>query len=77
MMEENLDHSNNIKPSGFAFAIDRGGTFTDIFCELPDGQQIVRKLLSEDPNNYDDVSESIYMHSRVKHFVVVRISVIR
>lgn len=38
----------------FHFAIDRGGTFTDVFCRLPDGSEIVSKLLSEDPSHYDD-----------------------
>lgn len=40
----------------FRFAIDRGGTFTDVYAEVPDGrgghERIVRKLLSEDPDNY-------------------------
>ncbi|GAX27622.1 5-oxoprolinase [Fistulifera solaris] len=38
----------------FHFSIDRGGTFTDIFCRLPDGTEVVRKLLSEDPAHYPD-----------------------
>lgn len=45
--------------SRFRFSIDRGGTFTDIFCEIVsvDGSVIKRcvcKLLSEDPANYSD-----------------------
>jgi 5-oxoprolinase (ATP-hydrolysing) len=40
----------------FDFSIDRGGTFTDIYCEIIDhlGQNYkeVGKLLSEDPANY-------------------------
>lgn len=39
--------------SRFRFSIDRGGTFTDIYCEVvnTDGQVrcLVQKLLSEDP----------------------------
>ena len=43
------------QPSGkFRFAIDRGGTFTDVYAELPDGSVRVCKLLSEDPEHYDD-----------------------
>ena len=43
------------KSSKFRFAIDRGGTFTDIYAELPGGEGFrVLKLLSEDPENYDD-----------------------
>ena len=38
----------------FHFAIDRGGTFTDIWCLLPDGTTRQLKLLSEDPKNYSD-----------------------
>lgn len=38
----------------YYFSIDRGGTFTDIHCRLPDGTEIVRKLLSEDPAHYPD-----------------------
>lgn len=43
--------NNNNK---FSFCIDRGGTFTDVFCTLPGGKEVVRKLLSEDPANYPD-----------------------
>lgn len=38
----------------FQFCIDRGGTFTDVHCILPDGQHVVSKLLSEDPAHYPD-----------------------
>jgi 5-oxoprolinase (ATP-hydrolysing) len=38
----------------FKFSIDRGGTFTDVFCECADGKQRIMKLLSEDPSNYRD-----------------------
>ena len=39
----------------FRFSIDRGGTFTDIYAEIPGtpGFRII-KLLSEDPRNYTD-----------------------
>jgi len=39
----------------YRFSIDRGGTFTDIYAEVPGdpGFRVV-KLLSEDPQNYDD-----------------------
>lgn len=36
------------------FWIDRGGTFTDIVAKGPDGQIILRKLLSENPDRYQD-----------------------
>ncbi|XP_074027343.1 5-oxoprolinase isoform X2 [Leptinotarsa decemlineata] len=38
----------------FRFAIDRGGTFTDVFAKCPGGKIRVLKLLSEDPQHYDD-----------------------
>jgi 5-oxoprolinase (ATP-hydrolysing) len=38
----------------FRFSIDRGGTFTDVYAECPDGSSRVIKLLSEDPDNYPD-----------------------
>uniref|UniRef100_A0A670IWM4 5-oxoprolinase, ATP-hydrolysing n=1 Tax=Podarcis muralis TaxID=64176 RepID=A0A670IWM4_PODMU len=41
-------------PGKFQFAIDRGGTFTDVFARCPGGKARVLKLLSEDPANYRD-----------------------
>uniref|UniRef100_A0A8C0GYP2 5-oxoprolinase, ATP-hydrolysing n=1 Tax=Chelonoidis abingdonii TaxID=106734 RepID=A0A8C0GYP2_CHEAB len=38
----------------FQFAIDRGGTFTDIFARCPGGRVRVMKLLSENPASYRD-----------------------
>ncbi len=38
----------------FQFAIDRGGTFTDVFARCPNGEVKVMKLLSVDPKNYPD-----------------------
>jgi 5-oxoprolinase (ATP-hydrolysing) len=38
------------------FAIDRGGTFTDIVATGSDGRQRVEKLLSENPGQYDDAA---------------------
>lgn len=36
------------------FWIDRGGTFTDIVAQRPDGKIVVHKLLSENPERYAD-----------------------
>jgi 5-oxoprolinase (ATP-hydrolysing) len=41
---------------GWQFWIDRGGTFTDIVARAPDGREIVRKLLSENPGRYRDAA---------------------
>ena len=38
----------------FQFAIDRGGTFTDVWARCPSGKICVLKLLSDDPSNYPD-----------------------
>lgn len=38
----------------FCFAIDRGGTFTDVMCICPNGKVRTMKLLSVDPERYDD-----------------------
>ena len=36
------------------FWIDRGGTFTDVVAKRPDGQIVIHKLLSENPEQYQD-----------------------
>lgn len=38
------------------FFIDRGGTFTDIVARRPDGELVVHKLLSENPERYLDAT---------------------
>ena len=41
--------------TSFRFSIDRGGTFTDVYAEVPGEAEFrVVKLLSEDPQNYAD-----------------------
>jgi len=42
-------------PTKFRFSVDRGGTFTDVYAEVPGepGFRVI-KLLSEDPLNYPD-----------------------
>ncbi|KAJ6172219.1 5-oxoprolinase (ATP-hydrolyzing) [Penicillium chermesinum] len=47
-------------PRGIRFAIDRGGTFTDVWAGVEGRPNIVLKLLSVDPENYADApSEGI------------------
>ncbi len=41
---------------GWQFWIDRGGTFTDILARHPDGRLSSRKLLSDNPNQYQDAA---------------------
>lgn len=57
----NLDRAehSSITPSpskGWQFWIDRGGTFTDIVAQRPDGKIVVHKLLSENPERYPDAA---------------------
>ena len=49
------DILHKMPDSSFRFSIDRGGTFTDVYAEVPGepGFRVV-KLLSEDPQNYAD-----------------------
>ncbi|MFP6781985.1 MAG: hydantoinase/oxoprolinase family protein, partial [Gammaproteobacteria bacterium] len=42
--------------TGWQFWIDRGGTFTDVVARRPDGQLLTHKLLSENPQRYDDAA---------------------
>src|SRR5699024_2705356 len=38
------------------FWIDRGGTFTDVVARRPDGTVVSHKLLSDNPEQYDDAA---------------------
>jgi 5-oxoprolinase (ATP-hydrolysing) len=42
--------------AGWQFWIDRGGTFTDVVARAPDGELHTHKLLSENPERYDDAA---------------------
>jgi 5-oxoprolinase (ATP-hydrolysing) len=42
--------------AGWRFWIDRGGTFTDIVAQAPNGDLLVEKLLSENPGRYLDAA---------------------
>ncbi|MGB3512221.1 MAG: hydantoinase B/oxoprolinase family protein [Microcoleaceae cyanobacterium] len=44
----------SITKNSWQFWIDRGGTFTDIVAKAPDGKIIIHKLLSENPDRYQD-----------------------
>lgn len=44
----------NTSQHSWQFWIDRGGTFTDIVAKDPDGQIIIHKVLSENPERYQD-----------------------
>ncbi|MEG4283681.1 hydantoinase B/oxoprolinase family protein [Microcoleus sp. A006_D1] len=42
--------------TSWQFWIDRGGTFTDIVAQQPDGKLVIHKLLSENPDRYTDAA---------------------
>ena len=53
------DHNKNNKTndkSGWQFWVDRGGTFTDLVARTPDGDLLTHKLLSENPEAYEDAA---------------------
>lgn len=61
----------------FRFAIDRGGTFTDVYAEMDvlDANGVVQeirpkviKLLSEDPANYPDAPRCV-LHTYTHRYV--------
>ncbi len=41
---------------GWQIWIDRGGTFTDLVARRPDGKLVTHKLLSENPERYEDAA---------------------
>ncbi len=54
-MAETPENTGQLK-SGWQFWIDRGGTFTDFVAQAPDGALIAHKLLSENPERYEDAA---------------------
>jgi 5-oxoprolinase (ATP-hydrolysing) len=46
----------NPNPRRWQFWIDRGGTFTDVVARKPDGTLLTHKLLSENPDRYEDAA---------------------
>ncbi|MDW7732971.1 MAG: hydantoinase B/oxoprolinase family protein [Methanolobus sp.] len=44
------------KNDTWEFWIDRGGTFTDIIAKSPEGKLFTHKLLSDDPEHYEDAA---------------------
>jgi len=49
---EGLDSTGT--PPDVSIAIDRGGAFCDVIASIPGREDIIFKLLSEDPSNYPD-----------------------
>ena len=51
---------NDIKK--WQFWIDRGGTFTDIVAQSPQGHLLTHKLLSDNPSQYPDAAVAGIRH---------------
>ncbi len=51
-----MTQQDQVQLTGWQFAIDRGGTFTDVIARAPDGSVNTRKLLSENPDQYEDAA---------------------
>lgn len=51
-----MTQQDQVELTGWQFAIDRGGTFTDVIARAPDGTIATRKLLSENPDQYEDAA---------------------
>ena len=51
-----MTQQDQVQLTGWQFAIDRGGTFTDVIARAPDGSVSTRKLLSENPDHYEDAA---------------------
>ncbi len=49
-------------PKKWEFWIDRGGTFTDVIGRRPDGNLVTHKLLSENPEAYQDAAVAGIRH---------------
>ena len=50
------DTSGSNTGNGWHFWVDRGGTFTDVIARKPDGSFEITKLLSENPDAYNDAA---------------------
>ncbi len=53
--------------ASYRFAIDRGGTFTDVVAELPDGRLVTTKLLSSNPEQYSDAASEAVRRILAEH----------
>lgn len=49
------------------FAVDRGGTFTDVVATTPDGALVTHKLLSENPGHYEDAATEAVHRLMAEH----------
>ncbi|WP_296717427.1 hydantoinase B/oxoprolinase family protein [Erythrobacter sp.] len=54
-------------PGEWRFAIDRGGTFTDVVATTPGGRLVTDKLLSENPGHYADAASEAVRRLMARH----------
>ncbi|MEP1421196.1 MAG: hydantoinase B/oxoprolinase family protein [Erythrobacter sp.] len=53
--------------TAWRFAIDRGGTFTDVVALTPEGALVTDKLLSENPDHYEDAASEAVRRLMMVH----------
>ncbi|WP_299192092.1 hydantoinase B/oxoprolinase family protein [uncultured Erythrobacter sp.] len=53
--------------NAWRFAVDRGGTFTDVVALTPDGRLVTDKLLSENPDHYADAASEAVRRLMDRH----------
>jgi 5-oxoprolinase (ATP-hydrolysing) len=51
----------------YRFAIDRGGTFTDVVAQTPNGELVTTKLLSSNPEHYPDAASEAVRRLMAEH----------
>jgi 5-oxoprolinase (ATP-hydrolysing) len=54
-------------PPAWRFAVDRGGTFTDVVATTPDGRLVTAKLLSDNPGHYADAASEAVRRLMAEH----------
>ena len=63
----NTGGNDREQAGAWRFAIDRGGTFTDVVATTPAGKLVTAKLLSEDPGRYDDAASEAVRRLIAEH----------
>ncbi|QYJ06876.1 hydantoinase B/oxoprolinase family protein [Qipengyuania flava] len=59
--------SSGSASGAWRFAVDRGGTFTDVVALTPDGRLVTDKLLSENPGQYADAASEAVRRLMQRH----------
>jgi 5-oxoprolinase (ATP-hydrolysing) len=56
-----------VQSPAWRFAVDRGGTFTDVVATTPDGRLVTAKLLSENAGHYADAASEAVRRLMAEH----------